>query len=273
MCILHMPMRKGDETREEYDSCITASKRIQAEQERDWWTEACRIHKDLEEDAEVEQLQQERENHEIMKRNHDLDHSNQLDLSMIQEHEVVKHHTACRHKHYNSWLSSQIILNSICANNIWVVWGSTIPNHMIMKQPIYPRYPWSEPSDHIGGNATPGPSCPQEQDERQQHYENTHDDRRSHKRDMLQCDTRHTAMGNSPGDPSDGSSQWSHRPPYNHHKGLRAISSVHTWGSSFTQITWHNHEQLQFEIHLQILEGITHRILGTKLLMFTAFHL
>jgi hypothetical protein len=46
--------------REEHDSRLAASKRIQAEQERDRRAEARKIHKDMEIFAEVRQLQQER---------------------------------------------------------------------------------------------------------------------------------------------------------------------------------------------------------------------
>ena len=104
-------MRKEDEMREEYYSHLVASKRIQTEQERDQQAEACRTHKDLEEDTEVEQLQQE-------KVKHDLDHSNQMDSNAIRECEAAKYCAAHRHEHYHNWLELQIILNSIHANDI-----------------------------------------------------------------------------------------------------------------------------------------------------------
>ena len=164
--------------------------------------EAGRIHKD-QEDAEVEQLWQERENYETTKkRNHDSDHSNQMDSNAIQECKVAKHHTTHRCEHYNSWLSLQLILNSICANEIYVVGGSAVPD--CMKQPIYPGYPWSEPSDHMDRDATTGPNHPQGLNERQQHDENTCDDGRGQKSNMPQCNIRHTTMGNSPSHLSDG---------------------------------------------------------------------
>ena len=116
---LHTPTRKRDETREEYDSRLAASKRIQAEQEMDQWAEAHRTRKDLEEDTEVEQLQQEKENNETMKkRTHNTDHSKQMDSSAIREREAARHRATRRREHYNSWLSSQLILDSICANNM-----------------------------------------------------------------------------------------------------------------------------------------------------------
>ena len=132
----------------------------------------------------------------MKKRTHNTDHSKQMDSSAIREREAARHCTACRCEHYNSWLSSQLILDSIHANNMRVLGRSIIPERT--KQPIYPGYPPSEPSDHMDRNATPGPSRPWEQGERQQHHESTRDDRRSQKSDAPQCDTRHTTMGNEP---------------------------------------------------------------------------
>ena len=127
-----------------------------------------------------------------------------MDLSVMWECEAAIHCATWRCEHYNSWLSSQIILNTIHANDIQVVGGSAIPNRT--KQPIYHGYPQSEPSDCMDRNTTPGPSYPWEQDERQQHHENTCDDGRSQKSNVPQHDTRHTAMGNSPSDLNDSSS-------------------------------------------------------------------
>ena len=223
MRILHTPTRKEDETREEYYSRLAASKRIQTEQERDRRAEARRTRKDLEEDTEVEQLQQE-------KVKHDLDQSNQMDSNAIREREAARYRATRRREHYHNWLESQIILDSIRANDIRVTGKSTVPDRE--KRPIYPGYPRSEPSDHMDRNATPGPSRPREQDERQQRHEDTRDDRRSQGSGAPQRDTRHTAMGNSPSDPSDGSSSDSTYRPRRSESGTMTTTSSLTPSSN-----------------------------------------
>ena len=214
---------------EEYDSCLAASKRIQTEQERDRRAEARRIRSDLEVVAEVRQLQQERKQYESTKEwNHKSDRSNQSSKE-IREHEAALHRATRRREHYHSWLSSQIVLNSICANDIRETGESGIPDRK--KRPIYPGYPGSEPSDHMGKNATPGPSRPRVQPERQDWNNDIRSNRRSQNGDAPQRNSRRTAVGNPPSDPNDSSSSdTTYRPQ-------RSESRTTTTESSLTPTT------------------------------------
>ena len=201
---LHTPTRRKGETREEHDSRLAASKRIQAEQERDRRAEARKIRKDMEIVAEVRQLQQERKNYETTKEwKHKPEQPNK-DSDAIREHEAALYRATRRREHYHSWLSSQIVLDSMRADDIRETGHSDIPDRN--KRPIYPGYPRSEPSDHLNRNATPGPSHPRVQPERQNRNENTRSDRRSRSSDAVPRDTRRTVMGDPPSDPNDSSS-------------------------------------------------------------------
>jgi hypothetical protein len=175
--------------------------------------------------AEVRQLQQERKNYETTKeRKHKLEHPNK-DSDAIREHEAALHCATRKHEHYHSWLSSQIVLDSMHADDIRETGHSDIPDRN--KRPIYPGYLRSEPSDHLNKNATPGPSHPRVQPKRQNQNKNTCSDRRSRSSDTVPLETRRTVMGDPPSNPNDSSSSdTTYRPQQSESGAMTTASSL-----------------------------------------------
>ena len=211
---LHMPTRRANESRDEYNSRLAASLRLRKEQEerekaerrdlqrqRELRDEAEMLRREQEE-YNTEQLRREKESETIRKPSERLRKAAQPSDAAIR-----------RQEHYREWLATQNILDQMRESDLRAEGRTNIPSRD--KRAAYGGYPRSDTS---GRNATAGPSGlnggRRGGDGREDNDDHRNDQRNDHSNNSRRHSSRdHRSGGNDPSEPSDdSSSDRSYRP-------------------------------------------------------------
>src|SRR6202167_3066714 len=211
---LHMPTRRANESRDEYNSRLAASLCLRKEQEerekaerrdlqrqRELRDEAEMLRREQEE-YNTEQLRREKESETIRKPSERLRKAAQPSDAAIR-----------RQEHYREWLATQNILDQMRESDLRAEGRTNIPSRD--KRAAYGGYPRSDTS---GRNATAGPSGlnggRRGGDGRDDNDDHRNDQRNDHSNNSRRHSSRdHRSGGNDPSEPSDdSSSDRSYRP-------------------------------------------------------------